>query len=146
MGNFGDVAICVRCESKLTDDEINNYGHECAVCFTDSSAVVGDGDVSTYVVSSVGNKDDAGKPRYSLVPADAMAQFVDVLTFGAKKYGDHNWQQVPNLQDRYYDALQRHLTAYRAGDELDDESGLHHLAHAMCCVAFMMQDNIAGKE
>jgi hypothetical protein len=73
-----------------------------------------------------------------------MAEFVNVLTYGANKYSDDNWKLVPNLQDRYYDALQRHVAAFRNGDKLDDESGFHHLAHAMCCIAFMLQDDIDG--
>ena len=92
-----------------------------------------------------GRKFDDGKPRYSLVPPKAMAQFVDVLTFGADKYSDDNWKHVDNLQNRYYDALQRHVAAYRGGESYDDESGSHHLAHAMCCLAFMMQVDIDGE-
>jgi len=90
----------------------------------------------------IGKKLDDGKRRYSLVPPSVMAEFVDVLTFGADKYGDHNWKTIPRLQDRYYDALQRHVDAFRNGNSNDDESGKHHLAHAMCCLAFMMQDDI----
>lgn len=91
-----------------------------------------------------GKKFDQGKPRFSLVPNQAMSEVVDVLTFGASKYGDHNWKQIPGLQNRYYDALQRHLSAFRDGHTLDDESGKHHLAHAACCVLFMLQNDLEG--
>jgi len=89
-----------------------------------------------------GQKHDQGKPRYSLIPPKGMEEFVKVLTYGAEKYDDHNWKKVPDLQSRYYDALQRHVAAYRAGELVDGESGLPHLAHAMCCVAFMMEDSL----
>jgi hypothetical protein len=124
----------VHCDSRLTEAEQHWYENECESCAESIS----------YEGDDVGKKYDDGKPRYSLVPPDSMSQFVDVLTFGAKKYGDHNWKKIPDLQDRYYDALQRHVASFRAGDRLDDESGLHHLAHAMCCISFMMQDDVDG--
>jgi len=92
----------------------------------------------------VGKKYDDGKPKYSLIPPLVMPEYVAVLTFGAAKYGDHNWRLVAPLQDRYYDAMMRHLEAYRSGELLDGESGKHHLAHAMCCLSFMMQDSLEG--
>lgn len=95
---------------------------------------------------TIGRKDDAGKLRYSLVPPQAMAEFVAVLNFGADKYGDHNWRHVEPLQDRYYDALCRHVAAFRDGEIHDKESGLHHLAHAMCCLSFMLQHSIEESE
>jgi len=33
----------------------------------------------------------------------------------------------------------RHLTAWWAGEDLDPESGLHHLAHAACCLMFLLE-------
>ncbi len=52
-----------------------------------------------------------------------------VAGYGAQKYARYNF----TLGYRWslsYDALQRHLHAWQAGDNLDDESGLPHLAHA----------------
>ena len=94
---------------------------------------------------NTGNKYDQGKPRFSLVPQKAMGEFVAVLTFGAEKYGDHNWKMVDGLQTRYFDALHRHLAAFRSGEVRDNESGKHHLAHAMCCLAFMLQNDLEGE-
>lgn len=137
MAEHLGTKLCVRCDVRLRREEIEMYGNACGPCQAAQSYNV---DVE------IGSKFDQGKARYSLVPPDAMAGFVDVLTFGAEKYSAENWKQVPDLQNRYYDALQRHLAAYRAGDKLDTESGLHHLAHAMCCVAFMMQDDVEGAD
>ncbi len=89
-----------------------------------------------------GMKHDQGKTMYSLVPPDALNEIARVLTFGAEKYGPNNWKTIDDLQRRYYDALQRHLYAYQKGETLDSESGLHHLAHAGCCLFFMLQDDI----
>lgn len=92
-----------------------------------------------------GLKFDASKPRWSLLPAGTVAQVVDVLEFGAKRYGDNNWQKVENARTRYYDAAMRHLEAWKQGQAKDPESGAAHLAHATCCLLFLMymddQDN-----
>lgn len=84
-------------------------------------------------------KYDAGKLRYDLVPVVAERQLASVITFGAQKYWDHGWQQCePEEEIRYYAALRRHLDAWRRGEQLDPETGLHHLAHALCNTAFLL--------
>jgi hypothetical protein len=84
-----------------------------------------------------GIKFDEEKLRWDLLPLDLVNETVKVLTLGAKKYGPNNWQKVTDGIDRYYAALMRHITAYRSGEFLDDESGLTHLAHAMCNLIFL---------
>lgn len=87
---------------------------------------------------TAGRKDDAAKRRWSLLPFAAVARVVDVLEFGARKYAPDGWRSVPGARTRYYDAAMRHLTEWWAGTERDEESGLHHLAHAACCVLFLL--------
>ncbi len=89
-----------------------------------------------------GRKDDAEKLRFDLVPPSALAEIVKVLNFGAAKYDDHNWEKVPNLDARYYAAAQRHLTAWRKGELVDVDSGLPHLAHAGCCLLFLLSNQV----
>lgn len=85
-----------------------------------------------------GRKDDVTKRRFSLLPLSAVTAIVDVLEFGARKYAPNNWMIVPDARTRYWDAAVRHLVAWREGEQLDAESGLHHLAHAGCCVIFLL--------
>ncbi len=85
-----------------------------------------------------GRKDDQGKPRWGLLPFEAVSQVVDVLTFGAKKYAPDNWRHVPDARNRYFDAAMRHLVTWKQGERKDPESGHHHLAHAACCVLFAL--------
>lgn len=89
-----------------------------------------------------GMKYDGGKPRMALV-FDGMPRALEavgqVLTFGAQKYAAHSWQTVPEGEERYKSALLRHLTAVGRGEELDSESGLHHLAHAACNALFILE-------
>ena len=85
-----------------------------------------------------GKKDDVGKLRYSLIPPIATRALATVLTFGAKKYEPNNWQKVENAEERYMDALYRHLEAYRDDEILDDESHLPHLWHALTNLVFLI--------
>jgi hypothetical protein len=85
-----------------------------------------------------GQKDDTGKLRYDLLPDAPISEIVAVLTFGARKYAPDNWRKVSDWRGRYYAALQRHLAAWRMGEKTDSESGLSHLAHAGCCLVFLM--------
>lgn len=85
-----------------------------------------------------GVKYDAGKPQPRLLPVRAVNAIVGVLTFGAQKYCADNWKYVDNPVERYTDAMLRHIFAWMEGETLDPESGLHHLAHAGCCLLFLL--------
>lgn len=84
-------------------------------------------------------KHDQDKPRWDLLPLEAVGYVVDVLTFGAKKYAPDGWRQVPEWRRRYYAAALRHLVAWWKGERVDPESGLPHLAHAGCCLLFLAE-------
>ena len=90
-----------------------------------------------------GVKHDDGKPRYDLVPPDALDEIVKALTFGAREYEDRNWEKGMNW-GRYFGACMRHLWAYWCGEETDPDSGLSHLAHAGCCVFFLLAYELRG--
>ena len=84
-----------------------------------------------------GKKFDQNKLRPSLFPIQAFLAILKVLEYGAEKYELDNWKKVrPTV--RYYDAALRHLMAWRQGEKLDEESGLPHLAHAACCIVFLL--------
>ena len=89
-------------------------------------------------MSGTGMKFDNAKHRWSLLPSGTVQQIIAVLEFGAAKYKENNWQHVDRGPERYYDALMRHVHAWRSGETKDPESGLHHLAHAVCCLLFML--------
>lgn len=89
-----------------------------------------------------GRKFDDGKLEYGLLPPLALEETVRVLTFGAQKYERDNWIKVPESKRRYFDALQRHLWAWKKGEVNDPETGMHHLAHAMCCLMFLYEHDV----
>lgn len=85
-----------------------------------------------------GVKFDADKPRFSLLPIKQLWDIINVLEFGAKKYAVGNWKKVPDARTRYFDAAQRHIASWWKGEKTDPETGLPHLAHAACCILFLM--------
>ncbi len=88
-------------------------------------------------------KHDDGKLPLDLLPFVAIEQMARVLAFGARKYTAHGWRNV-DKRSRYLAAALRHLVAYARGEDLDDDSGLPHLAHAMTCVAFLVEAEAMG--
>lgn len=68
------------------------------------------------------------KLRWDLLPLAEIEDIVAVYTAGSKKYGDNNWQNLPNGLQRYKAALLRHLLCYEKGEEFDEETGCRHLA------------------
>jgi len=91
-----------------------------------------------------GLKADEGKNRYDLLPADALEEITQVFTFGSFKYADRNWEKGMQW-GRVFGACMRHLWAWGRGEQYDKESGLRHLAHAGCCVMFLLAYDIRGR-
>jgi hypothetical protein len=78
-----------------------------------------------------GARYNGGKPDFSLLPMSTLEDEVRVWMYGAQKYASWNWAKgmpwsVP------FACLMRHMAAWQRGEENDPESGLPHLAHAMC--------------
>jgi len=82
-------------------------------------------------------KYDKGKLRMSLISPEFVKGLAEVLTFGAAKYQASSWQYLENAEERYRDALLRHLYAYLSGEVNDQESGLSHLKHISANVMFL---------
>ena len=84
-------------------------------------------------------KADAGKLPLTMVPRGIIRAIAAVRRYGNEKYGDpENWRTVE--PQRYRDAAFRHFLAYLddpAG--VDDESGLPHLWHLACNIAFLVE-------
>lgn len=90
------------------------------------------------VAASEGRKFDTGKVRLDLLSVPALTAVAQVMTFGARKYGDNNWRGGMGWS-RLVGAGMRHLFAFISGEDTDPESGLPHLAHALCCLMFLLE-------
>ena len=82
-------------------------------------------------------KADDAKTRYDLLPPELLEETAKVLTFGAQKYSAHNWAQGASWS-RYFSAMMRHMWAWWRGEDNDPETGFSHLAHAACCLSFLI--------
>ena len=84
-------------------------------------------------------KDDAGKLRFDLIDHEFEAELAAVLTHGASKYADNNWQNAEPVEAkaRYYAAFRRHVLAYLRGESIDPDSGCPHLVCAACSLLFL---------
>jgi len=94
--------------------------------------------------TSGGVKHDDGKPKYALLPYDAIEEVAKVLTYGEKKYGARNWEKGM-AWDRVFSATMRHLVKWwQKGEDVDPETGINHLAHAACDVLMLLAFQLRG--
>lgn len=97
-----------------------------------------------------GRKDDQGKLELCKIlalPDDILRSLVcvaEVMEYGAGKYGKENWRQLDNLTERYLNATSRHTRERLLGSsgEIDPESKLPVLAHAICGLLFVMANDL----
>lgn len=81
-------------------------------------------------------KHDQDKPRWDLLPYKALEQIAIIMTQGAKKYGEYNWQKVE--KERYQAAMMRHFCEYMNGNLLDKDSGMMHISHVLVNALFLV--------
>lgn len=79
---------------------------------------------------------NTGKLRMDLVQPWAHEQMVKVLTKGAEKYADRNWERGMAWTTALA-SLKRHLLAYEKGEDYDPETGILHIAHVACNAHFL---------
>jgi hypothetical protein len=92
-----------------------------------------------------GVKFDADKLRLDLLPPELEKAVSEILAFGAKKYEPFNWCKGLKYS-RVYAAARRHLMQWWIGEDIDKESGLPHLWHCACNLAFLISyENQKGK-
>ena len=70
-------------------------------------------------------------------PGRGLASTADVLVFGAKKYAKGNWAKGMSWSVCFTCTMSHLLKSFQ-GEEKDEESGLNHLAHAMCNMLFLL--------
>ena len=98
------------------------------------------------IMTASGIKYDGEKPKMNLLPPKAIVEISKVLTFGAEKYDAENWRKLDDLQNRYTAGALRHIFAHMDGEQLDPETGLSHMAHALCCLLFKLEIELEDGE
>lgn len=142
-GYKGDdkVIACHTCNWK--NKECNE--EPCTLCKSNSDSTEDYYNAEWIEDNKSAVKDKAGKPNMSLVLPRALLALVRTREYGLIKYPDaNNWRSVPK-QD-WYAAAARHLLKIQMGEELDEESGLPHVWHALCNIAYACEAEHYGDE
>lgn len=85
------------------------------------------------------------KPGIANIPPIAALTLGQAMTDGAAKYGRTNWREHEVTASVYYDAAARHLMSWWDGEREAQDSGIHHLGHAMACFAILLDAEASGK-
>lgn len=115
------------------EDPLNAYCKDCGNAFNWEGHKKMEGQIEKLT----GKKHDGGKPPMALISGTALAELAKVLEFGAKKYDPWNWKSG-FVWSRLASAVLRHVFSWLSGEDKDPETGLSHLAHAMCGLMFLV--------
>lgn len=90
-------------------------------------------------------KHDDGKMRADLLPWDALEEVIKVMTHGASKYGDRNWELGMDYT-RLVGSTYRHVFIEWLSHkrECDEETGLHPIAHGICGLLMLLAYELRG--
>ena len=78
----------------------------------------------------VAGRFSTGKIRHDLISPWALNELAKVYTYGTQKYDDDNWWKGLKWKHDVFGCILRHVWKWFRGEKFDDESGVHHLAHA----------------
>ena len=141
--------VCIDQAHDPTGVSVGRAVANCYYDWKDTEITVGGNNCKAVDLIVGGRKDDTGKDPWELAPWDAFRAIVKIMQFGAKNYGERNWEQGMKW-GRLFAAAQRHLTAWweRAdegkGPGKDKDTGQSHLWHAGCCVLFLIAYELRG--
>ena len=85
------------------------------------------------------------KIPYSCVPSTVIAELSVAMLEGARKYGRHNYRVTNILSSVYTDASKRHIDGYIEGEDIDEDSGLHHIIKAIASLVILRDAMIQNK-
>jgi hypothetical protein len=94
-------------------------------------------------VDGGGLRHDQGKLRVDLLPADALQEVARVMTYGAHKYAERNWERgMP--WSKVAGPLDRHWLDFKLGRRVDRETKLRTMAHVACNALFLLAYEMRG--
>jgi Domain of unknown function (DUF5664) len=119
-----------------------------AITFAGGAGVAGGAGGASQVdpPKPVNPKDGIGNTKLPLHlwPTSATAHGSLALLDGMLKYGRLNWRGTDVRASVYVGALMRHAAEWMEGQTADPKSGLHPLAHALACIAILLDAEAAG--
>lgn len=99
----------------------------------------------SFTGNELAKRYNKGKARWSLVDFEALSGLVEVLEFGANKYGENNWRKGLKTCS-IVDSTLRHLYSYLLGEDLDKESSLRHIDHALANLMMLSRMDKSRKD
>lgn len=84
------------------------------------------------------------KVPLSAFPAIAVAHGAHAMVDGRQKYGPWNWRENAVQADVYIDAARRHLDDWLERQDKAKDSEVHHLGHALACIAIILDAEATG--
>lgn len=87
----------------------------------------------------------ASKPQLQLMPPVLNAETSKALALGAIKYGPWNWRDNKVELMTYLGAMKRHIDAVIEGEDIDPESGAHHLGHVAAGCGIVLDASAYGQ-
>lgn len=84
------------------------------------------------------------KPSLCSVPMRAVYEMGKAMGDGERKYGRFNWREESINSDIYIDAALRHINSWQDGENVAKDSGFCHIAHAMACLAILIDADCGG--
>ena len=85
------------------------------------------------------------KAPMSTVSGPVMAELGVAMLEGACKYGRHNYRVAGVRGSVYYDALWRHVNGWWEGQDIDPDSGMHHITKAIATLVVLRDAMIHDK-
>lgn len=85
-------------------------------------------------------KRDIGSSKASLacLPLTGIVLAGEVMRQGAEKYGAYNFRDTDVLCSVYFDAIIRHLFQWWEREDIDEDSGMPHLACVLANCALLL--------
>jgi len=107
--------------------------------------------------STGAQKETTGKLRMDLIPPEVVASYASVLTDGARKYSDRNWEKGLKLQEHHLSAALRHINKWQHGvdinvEQFTDKDGNvvevahNHMEHALWHIAAIVTQLARGRD
>lgn len=102
--------------------------------------------MNKQLVKESNPKDRIGvkKAPFNVIPARVTAEVGLAMLEGALKYGAYNYRAIGVRTSVYYDALQRHISAFWEGEDEDPDSGLPHIVKAIACLVVLRDSQLIG--
>lgn len=134
--NYPVLTKCIKCNKPFYIDQPDSR-YVCKKC-EKGEKKVNKTSSSGSSFDGGGERKNEGKLRMDLVPVSSINALAEVLTFGAQKYSERNWERGMKYSVPYA-CLMRHITKWWKGEENDNESNLNHLKHALCNIAMLIE-------